>query len=216
MSAPSRLALLGDVHANRPALEAVLGAAREVGIARGALTGDLVMRGDDPEGCVALVRGLGWPCVAGNTDRKVAERPARPPGHPAVRRSGSRSWTRLRLSAESLRFLAELPLVVRLEVAGHPVAVMHAAPADPTLELGADRLAAVARSLDVACVVSGHTHRPVVRRVDGRLLVNPGSVGEAGGADRRPSWAWLAASPTGLRATLERVERPLARVRAPG
>jgi putative phosphoesterase len=210
-----RLALLGDVHGNGPALEAVLQAVREAGIDRGAITGDLVMRGSEPEECVSRVRSLRWPCVAGNVDRKVADHPARPPGHPATRRPGSRSWTRLHLTEESVRFLAELPLVVRLELGGHRIAVMHAAPADPALELGADHLAAVARALDVACVVSGHTHRPVIRRVDGRLLVNPGSVGEGVGDDRRPSWAWLAATPDGLRAALERVERPLARRRQP-
>ena len=50
-----RLAVLGDVHANLPALEAVLAAVDGRGIASGAFTGDLVMRGPDPEGCVREV-----------------------------------------------------------------------------------------------------------------------------------------------------------------
>ena len=48
---PDRLALMGDVHANAPALRAVLAAIEDAGLSRGACTGDLVMRGDRPEEC---------------------------------------------------------------------------------------------------------------------------------------------------------------------
>src|SRR4249920_2340031 len=93
-----RLALLGDIHANLAAFRAVLADVEGSGIDRGVLTGDLVMRGDDPEGCVAEVRRLGWPCVMGNTDRKVVEGPDADTGHPKADRLGSRAWTVNRLS----------------------------------------------------------------------------------------------------------------------
>ena len=73
-----RLALLGDIHGNLPALDAVLAAVRRAGITRGALTGDLVARGGEPEECVARLSALGWPCAKGNTDQ-AAERRVVPP-----------------------------------------------------------------------------------------------------------------------------------------
>ena len=109
-----RLALLGDVHANAAALRAVLTDVAGDGIERGVLTGDLVMRGEEPEECVAEVRRLGWPCVLGNTDGKVADGRRRDPDHPKAGRPGSRAWTLNRLSDESLEFLAVLQMVERV------------------------------------------------------------------------------------------------------
>jgi len=64
-----------------------------------------------------------------------------------------------------------LPFVQRLELAGHPVALVHRredAPADGWRLL-----------------VCGHTHRPCVEERDGRWVVNPGAAGRRGFHDRR-------------------------------
>lgn len=213
-----RLALLGDVHGNVAALDATLAAIRAAGISRGACTGDLVLRGPEPEACVSRLALLDWPCVRGNTDAKVAMRPPRPRGHPAAARVGSRSWTAHRLSDASLAYLSGLPLTVRVHVGRFEVLVVHGTPdseAEVLVDADTDpqRLAQIAALLGADCVVTGHTHRPLVRRAGACLFVNPGSVGEAVGGDRRPSWAWVAPGPAGLQAGLERVDVPVAQAR---
>lgn len=212
---PERLAVLGDVHANLPALQAVLGAIEQRGIVNGAFTGDLVMRGPDPEGCVREVMRTGWPCAMGNTDGKVTKREP-DPGHPKAGRVGSRAWTATHLSETTLRFLSSLPAVIRLDLGGWKVAIVHGDPAG-TIDARTNKrlLTAIARGLDADCVVSGHTHRPLVRREAGCIFVNPGSVGEAlSRDDRRPRWAWLEARGGALHVHLEKVPDPLARMRA--
>ena len=209
-----RLAVLGDVHANLPALQASLAAIDGRGIAGGAFTGDLVMRGPDPERCVREVMRTGWPCAMGNTDGKVTKREP-DPGHPKAARVGSRAWTATHMSDGALRFLSSLPPVVRVDLGGWTVAVVHGDPAG-TIDANTSKrlLTAIARGLDADCVVSGHTHRPLIREEAGCLFVNPGSVGEAlTEDDRRPRWAWLEAREGGLHAHLEEVPEPLARVR---
>lgn len=67
--------------------------------------------------------------------------------------------------------------------------------------------------LGADCVVTGHTHRPLVRRAGGCLFVNAGSVGEAVAGDERPSWAWIAPGPSGLEVGVERVDQALAETR---
>ena len=217
---PDRLAVMGDIHANRAALAAVLDEVAEAGLSRGVCTGDLVMRGDDPEGCVATVRGLGWPCVMGNTDRKVANRPPRPVDHPKAKRVGSRAWSTNQLTHESMSYLAGLPMVWRVRLKDWTIALVHGAPDDPrqavdehTSDKEVARLIEALKRPD--CIISGHTHRPLVRQVGGCLLVNPGSVGEALDGDRRPRWAWLEARRSGLRAHLESVPAELATIRPP-
>ena len=111
-------------------------------------------------------------------------------------------------------------MVWRLTLRGLRVVVVHGAPDDPRQAIDAHtperEIARLIDELDRPdCIVSGHTHRPLVRDVRGCLLVNPGSVGEAVDGDRRPRWAWLEARRTGLRAHLERVPDDLATVRTP-
>lgn len=221
MPVPERLALIGDIHANSPALAAVMAAVRAAGIRDGICTGDLVMRGSDPETCVSTIRGTGWPCVMGNTDRKVAVRFRRDPDHPKASRVGSRAWSSNQLSPPNIEYLAGLPLVVRVKLKGFVVLMMHGGPDDPRDAIGEEtpdkelaRLVSELGSPD--CIVSGHTHRALVRTAAKCLFVNPGSVGEAVGAgDRRPRWGWLQAGRSGLRAHLEIVPEDLATIRTP-
>ncbi len=198
----------------------VLGAIAGAGIQDGACTGDLVMRGDDPEACVTAIRDNGWPCVMGNTDRKVALRPRRDPNHPKAGRIGSRAWSTNQLSPENMGFLTGLPLVASLRLKGATIVVMHGGPDDPRDAIDADTsdkdLARLVSNLGAPdCIVSGHTHRALVRTVAGCLFINPGSVGEAVDGDRRPRWAWLEARRSGLRAHLERVPKELTAIRKP-
>lgn len=220
MAVPERLALLGDIHANAPALRAALDAVAAEGLSNGICTGDLVMRGDDPEMCVTTIRETGWPCVMGNTDRKVAMRPRRDPAHPKAARIGSRAWSTNQLSAANLEYLAAMPLVVRVKLRGFLILLMHGGPDDPRDAIGAETsdkdLARLVSDLGKPdCIVSGHTHRALVRTAGRCLFVNPGSVGEAIDGDRRPRWGWLEARASGLRAHLEIIPEDLATIRTP-
>lgn len=213
----ARLALLGDIHGNLAAFSAVLAAVDSFGLDQGVCTGDIVMRGLQPEECVALLRDRDWPSIRGNTDVKVISEPPRPAEHPASSREGSRSWTIRRLSDSSMAYLRSLPDRLALELGGRRVVVVHGDSEEGKTIIDVDTsdgdLVALARELGADCLVSGHTHRPFVRSIGDLLVVNPGSAGEGTADDRRPAWAWLEAGPSGLSAHLERVEEPLARVR---
>ena len=60
---------------------------------------------------------------------------------------------------------------LELELGGVRVAVAHGHRVQPDYERLMDRFP------DAALVVHGHTHEPALRRVDGRLLLNPGAAG---------------------------------------
>ena len=104
-----KIALLADVHANREALEAVLGSARDRGAERHVFLGDYVGYGADPEWVVGTIMDLvakGAVAILGNHDAAVKtggdamETPART----------VIEWTRGQLGAEQRAFLAGLPL----------------------------------------------------------------------------------------------------------
>ncbi|SEK37800.1 Diadenosine tetraphosphatase ApaH/serine/threonine protein phosphatase, PP2A family [Roseateles sp. YR242] len=161
-----KTALISDLHANREALTAVLAHARAQGVDRFALLGDYVGYGSDPAWVVDQVRALktdGAIVVVGNHDVAVARGPS-PTMNDDARTAIE--WTRLRLDAEQLRFLGELPL--------HQVSddclFVHANAFDPAgFAYVQGRLEAM-RSLhatDCRFTFCGHMHEPMLYHLSG-------------------------------------------------
>jgi len=107
-----KLALITDLHANRESVEAVMEHARGQGAQRYAFLGDFVGYGADPGWVVDLVRehvARGAVAVMGNHDAAVVQG-ALPTMIPEARQVVE--WTRERLDAGQLAFLAALPMSV--------------------------------------------------------------------------------------------------------
>lgn len=108
-----KTAILTDLHANREAVDAVLEHARQQAADRFVLLGDFVGYGADPAWVVDRVRELvrqGAIAVMGNHDEAVV-RGAAPQMRPDPRYVIE--WTRARLDAGQLDFLASLPMTQR-------------------------------------------------------------------------------------------------------
>lgn len=202
-----RVAVFSDVHGNAVALEAVLddiAAQRPDHLICG---GDLAFGGPDPERSVTRIRGLGIPCIRGNTDEWLTP--------DAADREPISDWTRSRLSEASRRYLASLPFDHRLG----DLVVVHATPwsisamvpkdADPAL---LRRVLAEARA---SAVVYGHIHQGWIGRVrDLGLIANCGSVGFPFDGDPRACYALLDQRTSGWTAELRRVAYDVERAAA--
>lgn len=181
-----RLAVLSDVHANLPAMEACLERARRWGADEVLLLGDLVNLGPHPEEVVALARQRGLESVLGDHDALVARGERPPQGYWDDERRAhverEVEWTLSRLSKPSLKWLAALPPSRRLVADGLLVHLAHGSPRSPWEGLGPGVPDEALRSvLDAArcdVLVVGHTHAPEVRDLGrGRWFLNAGSVG---------------------------------------
>jgi predicted phosphodiesterase len=102
--------VLGDIHANLEALEAVLESINARGAARIICTGDVVGYGANPAECLAIIRDLNGPVVQGNHDFYAATRSS-PDGF-NVHARNSILWTRQQLSEEEKEWLHDLPMTV--------------------------------------------------------------------------------------------------------
>jgi diadenosine tetraphosphatase ApaH/serine/threonine PP2A family protein phosphatase len=154
------IALFSDIHANRPAFEACLAAARARHAERIILLGDYVGYGADPEWAMDVVMklvGEGAKAVLGNHDRGV--------GDVGLRMSDDAktaiTWTRGRLNAEQRGFLGGLPLTY----SEGDVLYVHAEASDPadwhyvrSVEDAARSLAATTARVTFC----GHVHRPAL------------------------------------------------------
>jgi predicted phosphodiesterase len=210
-----RYALISDIHANLPALEAVLAdIARQPDVDATYHLGDLVGYGPWPNETVARLRAAGIAGVAGNYDSTVASGYK----HCGCRYEDPRqeelshlsfAWTLEHTSDESKAFLRGLPFRLDLRpLGGHAggptVTLLHGNQVLNTVYVHEERTddflskmgrAVGAKASDVVCF--GHTHKPWHRVVDGIHFVNTGSVGRPKDGDPRAGYVRLAVSDAG-------------------
>jgi predicted phosphodiesterase len=209
-----RVAVLADIHANLPALEAVLAEQEVVSADRVVLLGDIAL-GPMPAETLDLLDSLGeravW--VHGNCEREVL---AAYDGTAGDTMNASAAQATAALIQRRHRDLLDgLPLTVTLDVEGlGPVLFCHATPRRDDEMVLVDSPMAVWRrafgGVTEQTVALGHTHMPFDRLVDRRRAVNAGSVGMSYGADGA-SWALL--GPTvQLRRTAYDIDAAAARV----
>jgi putative phosphoesterase len=195
-----RFGLLSDVHANLPALEAVLNVVKHRGVDQLLVAGDLIGYGAQPNECVARLAELGALCVSGNHDLFVLGR-LPPTRFPALARQ-SAELTQSILAPHVQAFLSSLPL--KLETSG--ILMTHGSLDDPeeyvvhktrAMEL-LSRLPQEAPEANT--LILGHTHqqwcvvagrgivstRARVQLRGAPRLLNPGSVGQSRQRERRP------------------------------
>ena len=221
------VALIADVHANLPALEAVLEDAGAHGAEAVWNLGDLVGYGPLPEETVLRLREAADVNLRGNYDRKVLALPEKrdrwretkaPEKFEAFR------WTWEHLSPEARAYLGSLPETARRTLGGRRVLLVHGSPASDSETLRPTtpepRMEELARLAEADVVACGHTHRAFLRRVAGVTFVNPGSVGRPEGGDPRAAYALLAAEADDLQIRPRRVRyavrRTVEAIRAAG
>ena len=191
-----KVGLLSDVHANLPALEAVLGDMPPVDTV--VCAGDVVGYNPWPAECLARVREVAAATVRGNHDRTV-ETPER---YRANRMAEAGLEHAMReLSTEGLAWLRDLPRATWFADGRYHLVHSHPAPDRedayvypeefPALDRHLEELAGEEDATDLEGLVLGHTHVQGARSVDGRLVVNPGSVGQPRDGDPDAAYAVL-------------------------
>ena len=181
-----RVLVVADVHANGPALEAVLAAEPERDSV--CFLGDAVDAGPHPEAVCERLRDLdALTGVRGNHDRTVLDA-ADPDALDDTPHADWQRWTYDRLSAESRSFLESLDLTTTFSVGDETFRLHHGDFPAPDgyddewrTRTTPDDDSAVFEALtdryDEDVVLHGHSHYPFEATVGGTTFLNPGSVG---------------------------------------
>lgn len=222
-------ALISDIHANLPALEAVLDDIAQRGnIDATYHLGDLVGYAPWPNEVVALLRSREIRGVAGNYDSTVGANYK----HCGCRYEDPRqeelshisfAWTKDHCSDETRRYLAALPFRIDLKplgghAAGPTIVLVHGTPTLNTLYWTEDRpdsfclqMAKIAGAAPGDALCFGHTHLPWTRTVEGIHFVNTGSVGRPKDGDPRAGYVLLSDDGGEVHAEVVRVPYDVAR-----
>ena len=206
-----RYLIISDIHANLTAFQAVLEDSGTLGEDYDFVwcLGDVVGYGPDPNECVDMLRKMPHLCLAGNHDWAALGRLDVRTFNADARKAVT--WTRQTLTPDNLAFLEALPTTFVLG----DFTLAHGSPREPVWEYILDPLIAALNFSYYQtpyCLV-GHTHVPikfiledndqqlcVMERLpeegkrplgQGRLIINPGSVGQPRDGDARASYAIL-------------------------
>lgn len=217
-----RYALISDVHANLPALEAVLADIGRRDVDHVFHLGDLVGYAPWPNEVVARLRDHHIAGIAGNYDSTVATDYK----HCGCRYEDPRQeelshlsygWTREHTSAVTKVALGALPFRLDLRplgghASGPTVILVHGTPTLNTVYWTEDRpasfcvrMAEVAGAKSGDVVAFGHTHLPYHKEVEGIHFVNTGSVGRPKDGDWRAGYVVLDLDGSTVRAEFVRV-----------
>lgn len=193
-----KIAVLSDIHGNRPALEAVLDDIAGFAPEAVVVNGDLVNRGPYSRDCLHRLREA-YPAaryIRGNHETYVLAC-ADAPGDPAARTHDMR-----RFADWTVRQLGDDLAVLR----GWPEHLDFADPAGGQLHLthgtrlgNRDGIHSDTSDAELPdklgdprdLFVTGHTHKPLLRRFGATLIVNVGSVGAPFDGDHRAAYARL-------------------------
>jgi predicted phosphodiesterase len=210
-----RLAILADIHGNLPALEAVLADAAQLNVDRILVAGDVVDGPYPLETLQALLARRSW-MIQGNREKYFLayDRGNVPAAWHTGDRYASVRWIYRRLDRDALDLVASLPVQGTFDPGdAAAIHVVHGAPQGVSMLLLPDRAPDLMRLFDKvgltdlgyrhvtleealaqsgeSVLICGHSHIPWQQRWDGRLVLNPGSVGAPLNGDVRAQYALL-------------------------
>ncbi|MBU3933542.1 metallophosphatase family protein [bacterium] len=197
-----RWGIFCDIHANLEALDAVLAALAGERIDRYLCLGDIVGYGANPRECIAEIKKIDAPTIAGNHDWAAVGLFDIAYFNPAAK--AAVLWTRQNLAYEDKEFLKNLDLIHREE----ELTLVHASLQNPgQFEYILD-ISSAARTFELLrtrlCFI-GHSHAPLIFIKEGEnysftfqakvklkasrmYIINAGSVGQPRDADPRASY----------------------------
>ena len=204
-----RLAIISDIHANLPALEAVLAEIDRGDTGETWCLGDVVGYGAQPNECTKLVQERTTVCLAGNHDLGVLGAIDVESFSPAAAEAAL--WTRDALEPDARDWLATLEPADE----SRDVALYHASPRDhiweyvlwpeqagECLETQAKRVSLIGHSHVALCFHAAEngtaaaygaqaSNGTTLELATDRWLINPGSVGQPRDGDPRAAWLEL-------------------------
>lgn len=171
-----RIALISDIHANIPALEAVLLDIKNRGISRIMCLGDLAGKGASPQVAVDTIKNNCEVVLKGNWDYLISQ----------VNDRYFLEWNSSRLNENQLEYLKGLPLYFDFYMSGKLIRLCHASPTN--VFDGVQSTATIEEKLklftppnnetkECDVLIYGDIHVAYIQNFNQKTIVNLGSVG---------------------------------------
>ena len=215
MHKPYTITVLADIHGTLPPLEAVLADLLTNPPDQILVAGDF-LGGPQPLEVLARLQSLNCCFILGNGEVNILKMcQGTAPGEWWTHRQFDLGrWIYHRLNEDVFDFLVELPEQRVISPEGcRPVRIVHGSPWDVNKlvfpEQNPQDLTRALARIPEEVLVFAHNHLPAVYRQDGKLAVNPGSVGNNLNGDPRASYATLTWNGSDWQPELHYIEKNL-------
>ncbi len=208
-----KIAVMSDIHGNINALEAVLADATEKGAEEFWNLGNIVSFGAFHEEVVSALSEDSFFSTVGAYDMKVMDgaSKARKLKKRDITKKGKRlGFIKKHLSGSARKFIESLPDRRSLVIEGKTVLAVHGS-VEPLLasinaNIPMDEFSGIMQVLNTDIILCWVPGESFVKESEGRLFVNPGSVGLSDDGNSKASYAMLEISGGRISAVLNRVE----------
>jgi putative phosphoesterase len=181
-----RFAVIGDIHSNKFALESVLEDINSKNVDFVISTGDLVGYMPFVNEVIDMIRANRVLVVQGNHDKRIAD--SKPVddevinsmSEEQIHSGASSAYTNRVITEENRKYLKNLPGQLRIDYDGLKVLVVHGSHRSINEYLYEDKeiLEPLSKELDEDIIICGHTHLPYHSIINGKHVINAGSVGK--------------------------------------
>ncbi|MEH7444035.1 metallophosphoesterase family protein [Bacillus sp. JJ1122] len=178
-----RIAFLSDIHGNAIALDAVLEDIKKRKVDRVVILGDLCYRGPEPNRALELVKVVTTDVIKGNADEWIVRgvQHGEVPESTLEIMNKEREWTLAKLEDESINYLQNLPWELIIEIEGFKIHAFHATPHSLFEVISPneteDNMVNNMMIEEADIYVYAHIHKSYIRYINGKCIINTGSVG---------------------------------------
>lgn len=177
-----KIAVLADIHSNLSALNAVLNKCKELNISHYIIAGDHISDCPSPIEVIDLLLELNATYIKGNREQYILDYLSSCSNDwENYNQMSNMQWTLERLRTKDIEWLQGLKEHETLNFENmDSIKVVHGSPDDMFEHLYGhkeERLKEVLLEINEKVLICGHSHLPWSKRMDDKLVVNPGSVG---------------------------------------
>lgn len=198
----SAIAFFADVHANLPALLAIIEDAKSRGCTTFLHAGDVIGFGPFPEETLEYLQKINAAGVLGNAEEAVLAvgRTKNCPEGMDKKRCASHRRTWKKLSGTGRALLFAMPAEIRFTWGDQRFAVMHhpVFPENVCAETPETELERLCADAEADVIICGHTHCTFARKIHGVWIANTGGAGRSGDKDLRASYLLATRDPFSL------------------
>jgi putative phosphoesterase len=207
-----KIAFISDIHGNAVALEAVIEHIKKQQIEKVYVLGDICYRGPNPKRSLDLVRSLQTEVIKGNADEWVIRgvEPGEVPDKALELMNKERDWTVSQLDQSDMEYLDSLPKEINFSAHGVSFSLFHATPDnlfDVILPNTDDEIlqTKLMSAAEADIYVYAHIHKPYIRYLKGKAIMNIGSVGLPFDGLAKASYGIVEITEDGITTSIERV-----------
>ena len=193
-----KIAILADIHANSTAFTEVLNHIETQNVQEFIFLGDLVINGPSPKEVFEQIRDIKpmvW--IKGNTDEWFLEINGQwePKSVNELKLYELFHFSKERLSEQDIEFIKKLPFSESIKLNNVTLICVHGSPRNiseaMTSELPDYKILQMIEGVEEEVILCGHSHVSTNRKIENKMIFNPGSVGFPMDGDSRASYGIL-------------------------